>query len=172
MTQFSSDIAFTPAVKAIQTEKGSRAAYANVERSRGWRTTVTPELREFLSGMDMFYLETANAEGRPYIQYRGGSPGFLKVVDDYVEVEDDKKLLSDIGGIYFADFKQISDSLLAESKDRKILSKIFGEIEPQLKALQEQANGEFDATNVHLKEFRRELLLTHRIPGTRRSCCP
>lgn len=82
MARFSSDVAFTPAVKAIQTEKGSRAAYANVERGRGWRTTVTPELREFLSGLDMFYLGTANADGNPYIQYRGGSPGFLKVVDD------------------------------------------------------------------------------------------
>jgi len=82
VTQFSSDIAFTPAVKAIQIEKGSRAAYANVERGRGWQTSVSPELRVFLSGLDMFYLGTANAEGQPYIQYRGGSPGFLKVVND------------------------------------------------------------------------------------------
>jgi len=43
---------------------------------------VTPELTEFLAGMDMFYLGTANAEGQPYIQYRGGSPGFLKVIDE------------------------------------------------------------------------------------------
>jgi predicted pyridoxine 5'-phosphate oxidase superfamily flavin-nucleotide-binding protein len=43
---------------------------------------VTPDLAEFLSGLDMFYLGTANAEGQPYIQYRGGSPGFLKVLDE------------------------------------------------------------------------------------------
>jgi len=43
---------------------------------------VTPDLAEFLAGLDMFYLGTANAEGQPYIQYRGGSPGFLKVLDD------------------------------------------------------------------------------------------
>jgi len=42
---------------------------------------VTPELTAFLSDLDMFYLGTSNAEGQPYIQYRGGSPGFLKVVD-------------------------------------------------------------------------------------------
>lgn len=82
MRQYPSDIAFTPAVKAIQSRKGSRSAYAKVERGRGWQTQVTTELAAFLSELDMFYLGTANAEGQPYIQYRGGSPGFLKIVDD------------------------------------------------------------------------------------------
>jgi predicted pyridoxine 5'-phosphate oxidase superfamily flavin-nucleotide-binding protein len=81
MRQYPSDIAFTPAVKAVQEAKGSRAGYAKVER-RGWRTRVTPDLAEFLAGLDMFYLGTASAEGQPYVQYRGGSPGFLKVLDD------------------------------------------------------------------------------------------
>jgi len=82
MPPFPSDIAFTPSVKAIQVEKGSRAAYAKVEQGHGWQTMVTPELRRFLSGLDMFYLGTANADGQPYIQYRGGAPGFLKVIDE------------------------------------------------------------------------------------------
>ena len=82
MTTYPSDIAFTPAVKAIQKQKGSRDAYARVEQGRGWQTTTTPELKAFLAGLDMFYLGTANAHGQPYIQYRGGSPGFLKVIDD------------------------------------------------------------------------------------------
>src|SRR6516225_4572480 len=81
MRQYPSDIAFSPAVKAVQAAKGSRASYAKVER-RGWRTRVTTDLAEFLAGLDMFYLGTANAEGQPYIQYRGGSPGFLKVLDE------------------------------------------------------------------------------------------
>jgi predicted pyridoxine 5'-phosphate oxidase superfamily flavin-nucleotide-binding protein len=81
MRRYPSDIAFTPAVKAVQEAKGSRAGYARAER-RGWRTRVTPDLAEFLAGLDMFYLGTASAEGQPYIQYRGGSPGFLKVLDD------------------------------------------------------------------------------------------
>src|SRR6476620_10456591 len=82
MREFTSDIAFTPAVKAIQTQKGSRPNYARTERSRGWQSQITPDLAEFLAGLDMFYLGTANAEGQPYIQYRGGSPGLLKVLDD------------------------------------------------------------------------------------------
>lgn len=81
MRQFSSDIAFTPTVKAIQTEKGSRTSYSRMESGGSWETTVTPELEVFLADLDMFYLGTANAEGQPYIQYRGGSPGFLKVMD-------------------------------------------------------------------------------------------
>lgn len=76
-----SDIAFTPTVKSIQAEKGSRSSYAKMEERAGWQTTVTSDLQAFLSGLDMFYLGTSNAEGQPYIQYRGGSPGFLKLVD-------------------------------------------------------------------------------------------
>ena len=60
---YPSDVAFTPAVKAIQERKGSRASYARMERSRGWETTVTEQLAEFLATLDMFYLGTANAEG-------------------------------------------------------------------------------------------------------------
>jgi predicted pyridoxine 5'-phosphate oxidase superfamily flavin-nucleotide-binding protein len=83
MSTIPSDVAFTPAVKAIQTAKGSRQSYARMEQRHGWQTTVTPELEEFIAGLDMFYLGTANAAGQPYIQYRGGSPGFLKVVDEH-----------------------------------------------------------------------------------------
>jgi predicted pyridoxine 5'-phosphate oxidase superfamily flavin-nucleotide-binding protein len=82
MRQFSSDIAFTPAVKGIQVEKGSRSGYSRMEMGGSWETNVTPELKAFLADLDMFYLGTANAEGQPYIQYRGGSLGFLKVVDE------------------------------------------------------------------------------------------
>lgn len=82
MRQFSSDIAFTPAVKGIQTAKGSRSSYAHMEQGGSWETTITPDLEAFLADLDMFYLGTANAQGQPYIQYRGGSPGFLKKVDE------------------------------------------------------------------------------------------
>src|SRR4051812_29731799 len=79
MKRYASDVALTPAVKAIQVAKGSRTAYARMEWGPGWETTVTPELEAFVSGLDMFYLGTANAQGQPYIQHRGGPPGFLKV---------------------------------------------------------------------------------------------
>jgi uncharacterized protein len=81
MPEFPSDVAFTPAVKAIQEQKGSRDSYAQMERGPGWEITATPDLADFLADLDMFYLGTANAEGQPYIQYRGGPPGFLKVLD-------------------------------------------------------------------------------------------
>ncbi len=82
MHQYPSDVAFTPAVKAIQTAKGSRSSYSKIEERGSWQTTVTPDLEAFLADLDMFYLGTSNAEGQPYIQYRGGAPGFLKVIDD------------------------------------------------------------------------------------------
>ena len=83
MPTIPSDIAFTPAVKAIQQQKGSRHGYARMEQGGGWMSTVTPDLAGFLAELDMFYLGTANAQGQPYIQYRGGSPGFLKVIDEH-----------------------------------------------------------------------------------------
>jgi uncharacterized protein len=83
MPAFPSDIAFTPAVKGIQTDKGSRSSYARMEAGAGWRTHVTPELEAFLADLDMFYLGTASALGQPYIQYRGGTPGFLRVLDEH-----------------------------------------------------------------------------------------
>lgn len=82
MTNYASDIAFTPSVKAIQTANGSREAYRRVEQGAGWETTVTDQLAAFLSELDMFYLGTASVEGQPYVQYRGGAPGFLKVIDE------------------------------------------------------------------------------------------
>lgn len=79
---YPSDIAFTPAVKAIQERKGSRGAYARLEQSGGWQTRITPELRGFIEAQTSVYLATANAEGQPYIQHRGGPVGFLHVLDD------------------------------------------------------------------------------------------
>jgi uncharacterized protein len=80
---FSSDIAFTPTVKAIQVRKGSRHAYAQMEERGGWQTTVTADLAGFVAGQRSFFLATANSEGQPYIQHRGGPPGFLKVLDEH-----------------------------------------------------------------------------------------
>lgn len=80
MTSYPSDIAFTQSVKRLQSEKGSREAYARMEQGTGWRTTVDEELVEFLRTTDMFYLGTSNDENQPYIQYRGGPPGFLKAI--------------------------------------------------------------------------------------------
>jgi predicted pyridoxine 5'-phosphate oxidase superfamily flavin-nucleotide-binding protein len=80
---FSSDIAFTAAVKAIQSRKGSRLGYARMEQRGSWETQITPELREFIAAQTSFYVATANAEGQPYMQHRGGPAGFLRVLDEH-----------------------------------------------------------------------------------------
>jgi len=78
---FSSDVAFTPAVKAIQARKGSRNAYARVEQHGGWRSEIDEDLSAFLAAQDSMFLATASADGQPYIQHRGGPKGFIKVLD-------------------------------------------------------------------------------------------
>jgi uncharacterized protein len=106
MTKPISDIAFTPAVKAVQARLGSRQHYAQMEERDRWSDTITPELADFLRERDSFYLATASRDGRPNIQHRGGPKGFLKVLD--------AKTLA------FADFKgnrqYISVGNLAENK--------------------------------------------------------
>ena len=82
MKQPISDIAFTPSVKAEQQRHGSRSGYVDMEQSGGWSDRVTAELERFIAERDSFYIATASADGRPYIQHRGGPPGFLKVLDD------------------------------------------------------------------------------------------
>jgi predicted pyridoxine 5'-phosphate oxidase superfamily flavin-nucleotide-binding protein len=78
---YSSDVAFTPAVKAVQVRKGSREAYARVEQHGGWRTEIDENLSAFLAEANSFYLATASGDGQPYIQHRGGPKGFVKVLD-------------------------------------------------------------------------------------------
>ena len=78
---YSSDVAFTPAVKAIQARKGSRNAYARVEQNGGWRTEIDEHLTAYLAETNSLYFATASADGQPYIQHRGGPKGFIKVLD-------------------------------------------------------------------------------------------
>jgi predicted pyridoxine 5'-phosphate oxidase superfamily flavin-nucleotide-binding protein len=77
----SSDVAFTPAVKAVQARKGSRDAYVRVEQNGGWRTGIDDDLAAFLAGQESLFLATATADGQPYIQHRGGPKGFVKILD-------------------------------------------------------------------------------------------
>ena len=80
--KYPSDVAFTPTVKAIQQRKGSRANYERMETGRGWSTTITPDLADFIAAQTSVFLGTASADGQPYIQHRGGPPGFLRVLDE------------------------------------------------------------------------------------------
>ena len=82
MPRFSSDVAFTPTVKAIQERKGSRHGYASMEQRGGWRTGITPDLAGFIGQQISIFMATATADGQPYVQHRGGPPGFLHVLDE------------------------------------------------------------------------------------------
>ena len=70
------DVLFSAAVKAEQARLGSRAQFED----REWATEITDNLRQFLDAIDTFFLATASADGRPYVQHRGGPPGFLKPI--------------------------------------------------------------------------------------------
>jgi uncharacterized protein len=78
-SMFASDVAFTPAVKSIQANRGSREHYGK----RDFRTAITPDLAAFIAARNSFYLATANAGGQPYVQHRGGPLGFLQVLDEH-----------------------------------------------------------------------------------------
>ena len=72
---------FTPAAQRAQAERGSAKAYER-RLAEGFPDKVTPELAQFIAGLDMAFLATATAEGAPYIQHRGGPKGFIKVIDE------------------------------------------------------------------------------------------
>lgn len=95
------DIAFTSSVKAVQERKRSRAMYSRMEMN----PVIDAGLAGFIAQVRSFYLATASADGQPYIQHRGGPPGFLHVVDEHT--------------LAFADFKGnrqfISTGNLAEN---------------------------------------------------------
>ena len=72
----SQDVMFSDAVKAEQTRLGSRQSFED----REFQTEITDDLRQFLQVIDTFFFATASADGRPYVQHRGGPPGFLKTI--------------------------------------------------------------------------------------------
>lgn len=77
------DIAFTPAVKAVQERLGStEKTQERLDRRGDWKNHVTEELEKFIAERDSFYLGTATKDGQPYIQFRGGPKGFLWVLDE------------------------------------------------------------------------------------------
>lgn len=80
--KYSSDVAFTPTVKALQSRKGSRHSYGRMEERGGWKSRITPELASFIAVQTSIFIATVNAEGQPYIQHRGGPAGFLRVIDE------------------------------------------------------------------------------------------
>lgn len=80
---YASDVAFTDTVKAIQTRRGSRNNYARMEKSGSWEDAITVDLKREIEAQTSVFLATANADGQPYIQHRGGPAGFLRVLDEH-----------------------------------------------------------------------------------------
>lgn len=76
------EIAFTPAVKARQTAHGSRASYAKFEAGPARNHRLGPDEIAFIEARDGFYLASVSETGWPYVQFRGGLPGFLRVIDE------------------------------------------------------------------------------------------
>ncbi|MGZ8273799.1 MAG: pyridoxamine 5'-phosphate oxidase family protein, partial [Burkholderiaceae bacterium] len=75
-----SELAFTPAVRAMQTRMGSRAGYAALDDPQALRNSLGPGEIEFIAASDGFFQATVGENGWPYVQHRGGPPGFLKVL--------------------------------------------------------------------------------------------
>jgi predicted pyridoxine 5'-phosphate oxidase superfamily flavin-nucleotide-binding protein len=77
-----SEIAFTPAVQAQQEAYGSRSSYRRALEGETRNDRLTPTETEFIAARDGFYLASVSETGWPYVQFRGGPPGFLRVLDE------------------------------------------------------------------------------------------
>lgn len=82
MSRAYSDIAFSPAVRALQTRLGSRHKYAALDHTELRDDRLGARESSFIAARDGFYQATVSETGWPYVQFRGGPAGFLKVLDD------------------------------------------------------------------------------------------
>jgi uncharacterized protein len=78
------ELAFTPAVTAVQAQQGSRRSYARLDGKRGEATDpLGPDERAFIERRDSFFVASVSETGWPYVQHRGGPVGFLTVLDEH-----------------------------------------------------------------------------------------
>ena len=82
MTDNFTELAFTNSVKAQQEKYGTRSAYERMEKGGAFRNRLTWQEIKHIQDRDEFYLSSVGEKGWPYIQYRGGPKGFLKVIDN------------------------------------------------------------------------------------------
>lgn len=73
---------FTPLVKALQEKYGSRRQYARMEAGASGADRLGLAETEFIRERDSFYMASVGSTGWPYVQHRGGPPGFVKVIDE------------------------------------------------------------------------------------------
>ncbi len=77
-----SEITFTPSVKAVQERYGSRQFNEKLEQVDEPPVHLSARETAFIQERDSFYQATISENGWPYVQYRGGPKGFLRVLDD------------------------------------------------------------------------------------------
>jgi predicted pyridoxine 5'-phosphate oxidase superfamily flavin-nucleotide-binding protein len=82
MTHRFAELAFTPAVRALQEKMGSRKAYARAEDGPAHHDRLSEREAAFIAARDSFYMASVSETGWPYIQHRGGPAGFVKVLDE------------------------------------------------------------------------------------------
>jgi uncharacterized protein len=82
MSRAFTQLAFSPAVKAAQTRYGAREHGERLESAQPARDRLNGDLIAFIAAADSFFIATANRDGWPHVQHRGGPAGFLKVLDD------------------------------------------------------------------------------------------
>ncbi len=75
------DVMFSASVRAEQERHGSREAYARRAANGGFATDLSDDAIAFIRARNSAYLATASADGQPYVQHRGGPPGFIAVLD-------------------------------------------------------------------------------------------
>lgn len=75
------EVMFSATARAEQARRGSRKGYANAAAKGRFRRELPDDVIAFIAARNSAYLATASADGQPYVQHRGGPPGFLHVVD-------------------------------------------------------------------------------------------
>jgi predicted pyridoxine 5'-phosphate oxidase superfamily flavin-nucleotide-binding protein len=100
------ELAFTPLVREQQIRHGSRGLYERVEQSADLGDRLGADEKEFVEARDSFYMASVTETGWPYIQHRGGRPGFLRVLDDrtlgFADLRGNKQYIS-IGNLQHDD---------------------------------------------------------------------
>ncbi len=113
------ELAFTPAVQEQQRRHGSRGSYERVERSSDLGDRLGEDEREFVEERDGFYMATVTETGWPYVQFRGGSKGFVHVLDErtlgFADLRGNKQYISvgnlheeDRVALFFMDYRRQS----------------------------------------------------------------
>lgn len=128
-------IAFTPNVKAVQSEFGTRSIYERSDSAKEVRAELTGAEFDFIEQRDGFYLATAGETGWPYVQYRGGPRGFLKVIDartiGYADFRGNRQYIS-VGNLRGNDKAALFLMDYANRRRLKILARARVDDDPEL----------------------------------------